>query len=169
MASFGYSFAGLVRDFLRLAPVGHVIITTNPDNPNTYGYRGTWELIQPDNTLRATSPTSATGDLGKYGGSSNTPVVPVPQHSHSASFHGNRMPDHYHYSAESSWNSAYVYSGKGGAGVGNRHGLSGNTSNKYASAGTPTGSITVNNTGTANATIDTRGKYFAVLMWHRTA
>lgn len=159
MASFGYSFAGLVRDFLRLAPVGHVIITTNPDNPNTYGYRGTWELIHPDNTLRATSNKSATNDLGKYGGYSNTPVVPLPAHTHTGNT--NVAGNHTHRQRQG-------YSTAPGA-YAERAQYALNYGASTEAAGNHSHSLHINSSGVSNPTIDTRGTYFAVLMWHRTA
>ncbi|WP_028115877.1 phage tail protein [Ferrimonas senticii] len=60
-------------------PPGHLLITTNSANPATYGYPGTWALIESDVSIR-----SATSGIGEVSGT-NTPTVPVPAHTHSAS------------------------------------------------------------------------------------
>ncbi|MCF7455750.1 hypothetical protein [Vibrio sp. A1-1] len=141
-----------------LFPVGHVIITFNTANPSTYGYPGTWVRMDNDATLYSTTGTPSTTPKG-----TNTPTVPVPAHSHSASFKGNALPAHEHEMLFTNASSGYGDLRYGGADYKN---LTKKTN--AVSAGTPSGTVTVNSTGTSGATLDVRGKRFDVAMWRRT-
>ncbi|MDT8865869.1 hypothetical protein [Vibrio fluvialis] len=147
-----------------LFPVGHSLVTVNPANPTTYGYPGTWELEDGDVSLVSTNTEA---ELGLVSGENN-PVVPVPQHSHGASFKGNALPAHEH-STDTPSNTAL--NSRGGWSNGGATGSSGSQIAKTVpvSAGTPSGTVTVNNSGTANATLDVRGKHKKVYIWTRTA
>ncbi|EGR1951292.1 hypothetical protein D2H50_16885 [Vibrio parahaemolyticus] len=142
-----------------LFPVGHVLITFNNANPSTYGYPGTWTRMDTDTTLYSTTGTPSTTPTG-----TNTPTVPVPAHTHSASFKGNALPAHEHEVPFSSASSGYGDS---------RYGGTDNKANKKlttaVSAGTPSGTVTVNSAGTSGATLDVRGKRYNVAMWRRSA
>lgn len=141
-----------------LFPVGHVIITFNTANPSTYGYPGTWVRMDNDTTLYSTTGTPSTTPKG-----TNTPTVPVPAHSHSASFKGNALPAHEHEMLFTNASSGYGDLRYGGADYKN---LTKKTN--AVSAGTPSGTVTVNSTGTSGATLDVRGRRYDVAMWRRT-
>ncbi|WP_274012016.1 phage tail fiber protein [Vibrio parahaemolyticus] len=142
-----------------LFPVGHVLITFNNANPSTYGYPGTWTRMDTDTTLYSTTGTPSTTPTG-----TNTPTVPVPAHTHSASFKGNALPAHEHEVTFTNATTGYGDSRYGGADYKN---LSKKTS--AVSAGTPSGTVTVNSAGTSGATLDVRGKRYSVAMWRRSA
>lgn len=141
-----------------LFPVGHVIITFNTANPSSYGYPGTWARMDNDTTLYSTTGTPSTTPKG-----TNTPTVPVPAHSHSASFKGNALPKHEHEMVFTNASSGYGDLRYGGADYKNL-----NKKTTAVSAGTPSGTVTVNSTGTSGATLDVRGKRYDVAMWRRT-
>ncbi|EIC9815363.1 hypothetical protein LA020_003059 [Vibrio alginolyticus] len=141
-----------------LFPVGHVIITFNTANPSTYGYPGTWVRMDNDTTLYSTTGTPSTTPKG-----TNNPTVPVPRHSHSASFKGNALPEHEHEMVFTNASSGYGDLRYGGADYKNL-----NKKTTAVSAGTPSGTVTVNSTGTSGATLDVRGKRYDVAMWRRT-
>ncbi|MBY8157114.1 hypothetical protein KW508_03685 [Vibrio fluvialis] len=165
-----------------LFPVGHMLISVNPANPTTYGYPGTWEMEDGDVSLVSTVTEA---ELGLVSGENN-PVVPVPQHNHGATFSGNAVGNHQHLtvynganvgagggSSPTSRNYVTVKSTSGGRDESYTLRAVGNVSNAgLSSAGgahTPSGTVTVNNSGTANATLDVRGKHKKVYIWTRTA
>lgn len=190
-----------------LFPVGHMIISRNPANPADCGYPGTWRREADDFSLISTTNNS---QLGQIAGENN-PVVPVPlhghsasassfnhgtkrtttsgRHSHSADFKGNRMSEHKH-PLPTGGQRGEVGHGRGGtpSGGNNEHGVDDFNMMGYASAGIPTGSvsvgaagdhfhdvvigahghtITVNGTGTSNARLDVRGRCMKVAVWTR--
>ncbi len=140
--------------------VGALYLSLTSENPaDSLGY-GTWELLDADSTL-------IFGSGVDYDGSSsgtNQVEVPVAAHTHGASFVGNKLPNHGH--------TVPLY--KDG---GTDRGISTYRSkNKFkdvattsVSAGTPSGTVTVESAGTAGATIDVRGKRVFVNVWRRTA
>ncbi|WP_198551645.1 phage tail protein [Moritella sp. Urea-trap-13] len=144
-----------------LFPVGHLLITVNVASPNTYGYPGIWVMQGADMTLLS---TKTAGGVNKITGT-NTPAVPVPMHRHTASFSGNQLPNHSHgIDAYGGWNNTtpgYI----SGNIAPNGHSV---VYSKPASAGRPSGSVSVSDTGVANATLDVRGKHLTVYMWLRT-
>ncbi|WP_198551652.1 phage tail protein [Moritella sp. Urea-trap-13] len=145
-----------------LFPVGHLLITVNVANPTTYGYPGVWVMQGADMTLLSTKTASG---VNKITGT-NTPAVPVPRHRHTASFSGNQLPNHSHgIDAYGGWNNltpSYISGNVAPSG----HRV---VNSKPASAGRPSGSVSVSDTGVANATLDVRGKHLTVYMWLRTA
>ena len=142
----------------KMFPVGHLLTTFNTANPSTYGYPGTWEKVANDLTLMFGSTPNKTAS------GTNTPTVPVPLHHHDATFEGDEMEEHGHTVPTNPSNTSG--SGAMTAPV---------TSKSYSqqtskvSAGTPTGKVTIANSGIENATIDVRGKHIVVIGWIRTA
>lgn len=173
-------------------PAGSLYITTNITNPSVLGFPGTWQLVEGDCSLNSVGV--ADPDLGNVTGT-NTPEVPVPQHNHSASFSGLPMATHnhtgttdnnthYHLQGESAfYSSRYGQEDTGAAATdgiyrANTNTIANKTSNNThnhtvtfnpASAGTPSGNVTVSNSGTSGATLNVQGKVLNVLVWLRTA
>ena len=154
-----------------LFPVGHLLISVNAANPSTYGYPGTWVMQGADMTLLSTKTASA---VNKVAGD-NTPLVPVPKHKHSATFNGSELPPHQHIqgAAIRPYPKAHKYGqvagdkrleGTSGGGYYDTHPLTNDVS-----AGTPSGSVSVADSGTTNARLDVRGKHLTVYMWLRAA
>lgn len=153
-----------------LFPAGHLLITVNLANPKTYGYPGTWVMQGADMTLLSTTIASA---VNKVSGD-NTPLVPLPKHKHGATFAGNTLPAHNHVqgAAIRDYPNAHQFGQVGGA---NRiEGTSGGayySNHPYTnavSAGRPSGSVSIADTGATNARLDVRGKHLTVYMWLRT-
>lgn len=149
-----------------LFPVGSVVLRMDATNPSTL-YGGTWSLITGDASLSFGDGSQQSGT--PYG--NNTPAVPVPRHSHSASFKGNALPAHGHSlrraRAYDASGSHLNYNKNTGHGGNDNASVVSNTINA-ASAGTPTGSVTVNASGTSNVTLDVRGARIAINVWQRT-
>ncbi|UTM60487.1 hypothetical protein L4174_023770 (plasmid) [Photobacterium sp. CCB-ST2H9] len=158
----------------KMFPVGHILYTTNKNNPSTYEYPGVWELEEDDLVLISTTDEKK---LGLMEGE-NHPAVPVPKHGHSASAN-----DHYHLYQKTDYLTA---SEVVNAGLAQRavpdNGWSGwvetgrssprtigirihNSSYKTSSA---TGSISINPSGTDKVTLDVRGKRRNAYIWVRT-
>lgn len=146
----------------RLFPVGHVHITVNAANPATYGYPGLWEMQGADMTLLTTRTAS---DVNQVHGT-NTPSVPLLQHSHSAQFSGDRLPAHSH-SQDNRTALVSPNSGNSDPTSGSPSGSRGGTTSGE-SGGTPTGRVSVSNAGVKNATLDVRGKHLTVYVFLRT-
>ena len=145
-----------------LFPVGSVVMRMDAVNPATL-YGGTWQLITGDATITFGNGAAQPGTvLG-----TNTPVVPLPAHSHSAS---------HNLSTSSSGNHAHTIelgAGEDGWGRAEQTGpFQGNYQNTNT-AGDHThsinGNVTVYSAGTAGATIDVRGARIAINIWRRTA
>lgn len=138
-------------------PVGCLLLLVTTADPND-DYPGTWERVDADATLYINQGNAAPGGVT----GNNNPTVPVAQHSHGASFTGNPLPEHSH----------------PGVPARTRVQVGGSTNTLYspyqdgntggASAGTPTGAVTVNNAGTAGATLDVRGQRLLINVWKRT-
>ncbi|EOE0154418.1 hypothetical protein ACJ8S7_005071 [Klebsiella pneumoniae] len=139
-------------------PIGCLLLLVTTANPNG-DYPGTWERVDADATLYINQGNAAPGALT----GNNNPTVPVPRHTHGASFSGNQLPGHSH----------------GDVPARVRVKVGGSTNTLYSpyqdgntnsvSAGTPTGSVTVSESGTVNATIDVRGQRLLVNVWKRTS
>jgi hypothetical protein len=172
-----------------LFPVGHVLITINSSNPSSYGYPGSWEMVEADTTLSA-----VTSNAGVVTGNNN-PVVPLPAHSHSAWTNTVNL-DHQHYvSGHTSGGGGHSHtttpvtlrSGTGSSGTppaGSSASSSANFSQATGAVGDHSHSVEVwsnamnaNQThshtigmeeaGIVGATIDVRGKRFHVYFWQR--
>lgn len=75
----------IAERFEKMFPVGHIITSLNPANPNTYGYNGTWVQIESDTSLVSVVGSS---QLTNTITGSNTKSVPLPAHGHNASSSG---------------------------------------------------------------------------------
>ncbi|MGL5285893.1 MAG: hypothetical protein ACRC8D_07110, partial [Aeromonas sp.] len=169
-------------------PVGHVLVSFNTANPATLGYPGTWTQLDADSGLisSASPSTTATG--------TNTPTVPVPAHDHGV-WINEANTDHRHAVIGDTWDAgahthSYIYQAKIGgklyfdydgtdadvrqvdgvtaeAGAHTHHmdfwsqGMDTNQSHTHTG-----GTAKV---GTEGATLDVRGKRYAVTMWRRSA
>ncbi len=71
-------------------PVGHVLITTNENNPTSYGYPGTWAKINSGYSLQAVD-----SGAGGYSGS-NSQAVPLLAHTHTGASHSHTVDSHSH-------------------------------------------------------------------------
>lgn len=135
--------------------VGAVVLRVDNVNPSTI-YGGSWELLQGDAAIRL-------GD-GKIVNTTvkgnNNPIVPVPHHTHAASFVGNALPPHSH-------SQAFSDDYKGVANIVRGAGNNGSFSTGSVSAGTPSGTVSVSATGTSNATLDVRGAFITINVWKR--
>ena len=143
----------------KMFPVGTVVFRMDNKNPATI-YGGTWSLITGDATITFGNGAAQTGGVT----GSNDVAVPLPAHTHNATFVGDRLPDHRHDNgiygeSEGTTNrrSPAVYKNDGILYTG------------YASAGTPSGSVTVSSAGVSNPTINVRGARIAINVWQRTA
>ena len=145
-----------------LFPVGSVVMRMDAVNPATL-YGGTWQLITGDATITFGNGSDQTGNAS----GNNNPGVPLPQHSHGTShnLYARAVGDHSH----------------GGVPLRTRVEVGGKTGTLYSvyQDGTTSpagghghnidGSVSVNNAGTANPTIDVRGARIAINVWRRTA
>ena len=148
-------------------------------NPATHLLYGTWVQVEADITLR-----SATSDGTTVSGD-NTPTVPLPQHNHTATnssdgahnhtFSGTTGSDTHHHDINSSVDAAgATMVANGGTSPEGTVPTLDNTHN-HTFSGTTNGvidhthTITVDNEGTAGATLDVRGRHLNVVMWKRTA
>lgn len=141
----------------RMFPVGHYLFTRNPANPSTYGYPGTWVMEEDDASVHTTTNS---GLVGKITGS-NTPVVPLPRHGHEAVV----APDGKHKHDLKYESSKFV----------ERQGPNFSATRPW---GTPEGeteeagqhihAVTIRENGTANATLDVRGRRLMLYVWERT-
>lgn len=143
--------------------VGDLYVTQSTDAPSTR-FGGTWVLLSAEsNVIAGTSSTvNAAGSTTTSG--SNTPTVPTPQHTHSATFSGNALPSHSHGDVPYLTNDT-----DRGSGNSSYFSLDNKGSTQAVSAGTPSGSVTVANAGTSGATLDVRGKRIYFYHWLKTA
>ncbi|SMB82392.1 Phage tail fibre repeat-containing protein [Pasteurella testudinis DSM 23072] len=162
----------------RLFPVGHLLLTVNAANPSTYGYPGTWTLLAGDVALYSANSGQATKNIT----GSNTPAVPIPQHSHTATIantdlgtkHTNSTGAHTHTGDQWAGNSGHS-GGQGTYGTYNNgwklpiYINSAGAHTHSVAVGAHSHSVTINNTGTSGATINVMGRHIKVYMWFRTA
>ncbi len=112
-------------------PLGYMLITRNPRNPNTYGYPGKWRREQDDFSLISTTNNSKLGEMR----GENNPTLPVVEHHHSAQIESTDLGtkksassgDHTHSaSSESAGAHVHTYSDMGrGQNYGGQHGHQG--------------------------------------------
>lgn len=147
--------------------VGTVVLRMDDVNPSTI-YGGTWELVRSDGYL-------AFGDGSVQSGvptGNNMVSVPLLAHSHTASFSGNALPNHSHLTyANGSDSDQHPGGGNYISGSSFWHGKSSHSgqSTQAVSAGTPTGSVSVNTTGQSDAKMDVRGERLYINVWKRIA
>jgi hypothetical protein len=148
-------------------PVGSIYLSTVATNPNTLFGFGTWVAYGQG---RMPISVDATYLAGTTGGSATTTLITanLPSHSHSATFTGTALGTHDHYVGSNDSTAGY------GGDAGNREFVqnynAGNGPATYTnpiSAGTPSGSVSVGNTGSGTAAT-TISPYIAVYMWNRT-
>lgn len=149
----------MANAILNSMPIGSITFRMDAQNPSTI-YGGSWKLITGDATVAFGNGSVQT--LTPIG--NNTPVVPIPQHTHTAKFVGNKLPNHSH-SLPNGYN-ANANSGTNAFQGASTYSNSTRTSSSV-SAGTPTGTVTVSNTGTANAKLDVRGARILLNVWQR--
>ena len=168
----------------RLFPVGHILITTNPANPKTYGYSGTWVLLDDDISLVSTKTASAANKIT----GTNTPAVPLPAHGHTATaagvnLNGNFISDstgvHSHAQTVYTANDLNNDFGHYPVGTDDIYGRyksairvdddGAHTHHTQVNFGTHAHGVAVHSSGTANAVIDVRGRHLSVYMYTRTA
>lgn len=158
--------------------VGSVVFRMDDVNPSTI-YGGTWQLIDGDATIRFGDGSIQTGAIE---GDSNNPLVPLPAHDHSMT---------HNHSGSTSSNGSHYHGGwaeGGSAGPfgrdtrygGGKMGSSATDYDNYigktSTEGAHTHSLNINNysgntglRGTADATLDTRGKYVTINVWKRVS
>lgn len=137
--------------------VGNIIFRDDAIDPATLYPGTTWALLSGDACIALATANNA----GTMSGS-NTPVVPLPEHAHSAvSDQGG-----YHTHAIYTYMPAGVKRADGGGGedVPRVNGL-GNVATD--TNGAHSHSITINNAGIASATIDVRGQRKYLCAWKR--
>lgn len=157
------SLPGKVNDIVnKMFPIGTVVLRMDDKNPaNIYG--GTWSLVTADASLSFGNGGNQSGV--PYG--NNNPSVPLPAHSHGAS-HNITINDagrHSHggvparRSVEIGGSADTLYSvyedGRTWDDGLHSHGV--------------IGGISIQSSGTNNATIDVRGARIAINVWRRTA
>ena len=146
-----------------LHPVGSIYTATVATNPATLLGFGTWVAFGAGRVL--------IGDGGGYtagatGGSANSVLI---GHAHGASFSGSALAGHQHttplppyWSAGGSggvnFTSGAAVAGSGYSGV-----------SDSVSAGTPSGTVTVNSAGSGSGVNENLQPYIVVYMWNRTA
>ena len=146
----------------KIFPVGSVTLRMDAINPASI-YGGSWSLIYTaDSDIKLGDGSNQNG----VASGNNSPAVPLKNHNHTATFSGNALPTHTHGLPSNSNDQTadgYVADSDGGG--------TPRTANTGAtSAGTPSGSVTVNTTGDgATPTLDVRGKGVAINVWQRTA
>lgn len=141
-------------------PLGSYLIRDT--NPGDNGYPGVWSKVGAQTVL--STGIGDDSDLGTTTGE-NSPNVPLPEHRHSASFRGNALPGHAH-------DILQRFAGSPGVSVnwmaGDNGGIIPKIKSDSVSAGTPSGNVSVNSSGEANATINVQGKREIVNIWKRT-
>lgn len=146
----------MIRIFDLMFPVNHILITFNYDNPISYGYMGTWELLEPDAVLMSSNTVSQISAIG-----SNLVDVPLLKHTHGAVL--SESGSHTHNTRSTT--------GTGASGIANQSRYS------YVSlvdeevsntSGTHTHNLTIGSSGDEGAKLDVSGKRYKVAMWVRT-
>ena len=149
-------------------PVGSIYMSTVATNPNTLFGFGTWVTYGSGRVLISQDGTYTAGSTG---GSATTTLIEanLPSHTHSATFTGTALGTHDHYVGSNDSTAGY------GSDAGNREFVqnynAGNGPATYTnpiSAGTPSGSVSVSNTGSGTS-FSNLPPYVAVYMWNRTA
>jgi len=145
-------------------PVGSIYMSTVATNPNTLFGFGTWVTYGPGRMLISQDGTYTAGSTG---GSATTTLIEanLPSHTHSATFTGNALPTHNHQiggrdstaNEGSDPNSEFVRDFPSTQ----------NPTTSSVSAGTPSGSVSVGNTGSGTS-FSNLPPYIAVYMWNRT-
>jgi microcystin-dependent protein len=148
-------------------PVGSIYMSTVSTNPNTLFGFGTWVTYGSGRVLISQDGTYTAGSTG---GSATTTLIEanLPSHTHSATFTGTALGTHDHYVGSNDSTAGY------GGDAGNREFVqnynAGNGPATYTnpiSAGTPSGSVSVGNTGSGTS-FSNLPPYIAVYMWNRT-
>jgi hypothetical protein len=164
IATTAFVTAGLVAAY----PIGSIYMSTVATNPGTLFGFGTWSAYGQG---RMPISANSTYTAGSTGGSATTTLATtnLPSHNHTATFTGTALGTHDHYVGSNDSTAGY------GGDAGNREFVqnynAGNGPATYTnpiSAGTPSGSVSVGNTGSGTA-FDTISPYIAVYMWTRTA
>ena len=145
-------------------PVGSIYMSTVATNPNTLFGFGTWVTYGSGRVLISQDGTYTAGSTG---GSATTTLIEanLPSHTHSATFTGNALPTHNHQiggrdstaNEGSDPNSEFVRDFPSTQ----------NPTTSSVSAGTPSGSVSVGNTGSGTS-FSNLPPYIAVYMWNRT-
>jgi microcystin-dependent protein len=148
-------------------PVGSIYMSTVATNPNTLFGFGTWVTYGSGRVLISQDGTYTAGSTG---GSATTTLIEanLPSHTHSATFTGTALGTHQHYvgSQDSTANQGsdpsqeFVRNYNEGTGP--------KAYTDPVSAGTPSGSVSVGNTGSGTS-FSNLPPYIAVYMWNRTA
>lgn len=156
---------GLAQSIKDAHPIGSLELRADNVNPASVYPGTTWTLIVGDYSLHL-----GDGNNGGTATGSNTPAVPLPQHTHSASVSISSGGSHSH----------TIYMGGGSDGprkalsVDSDHGEGNSYIGTYDStqpggAHTHTGTASIANTGTANATLDVRGARIFINVWKRVS
>lgn len=141
-------------------PVGAALLLFTNQDPNA-DYPGTWALVTGDASLALGDGSNNVGSIA----GSNTPVVPLLEHSHTASFTGSPLPGHSHTFSVNWLNTSQQQAGAGLGGP--TFALNQGTSS--VSAGTPAGSVAIGNAGAAGVTLNVRGAQIKVNVWKRVS
>jgi hypothetical protein len=148
-------------------PVGSIYMSTVSTDPATLFGFGTWVAFGAGRVLISQNGTYTAGSTG---GSATTTLIEanLPSHTHSATFTGTALGTHDHYVGSNDSTAGY------GGDAGNREFVqnynAGNGPATYTnpiSAGTPSGSVSVGNTGSGTS-FSNLPPYIAVYMWNRT-
>ncbi|QVJ07752.1 tail fiber protein [Vibrio phage vB_ValP_VA-RY-3] len=147
-----------------LFPVGSVVLRMDDVNPATI-YGGTWQLIDGDAYLTFGNGSILTGDV--VGSNERSVDVPLPLHDHEATFTGDKLPDHEHSMPTEPDGSG----GNGSISTGPHQPISNKFKTNATSAGTPSGTVTVQNAGVSDAKINFNVKPASIHInvWERTA
>lgn len=139
--------------------VGAVVLRFDDLDVNQI-YHGTWVRVTGDASLCLGDGSNSVGSI--FG--ENEVVVPVPEHTHGASFSGNPLPAHTH----SGVYGGFTFKMADGGGPNNVPYGGGYTSTGATSAGTPSGTVTINNAGTKDVKMNVRGAQIKVNVWKCT-
>jgi hypothetical protein len=160
IATTAFVTAGLAAAY----PVGSIYMSTVSTNPATLFGFGTWVTYGSGRVLISQDVTYTAGSTG---GSATTTLIEanLPSHTHSATFTGNALPTHNHQiggrdstaNEGGDPNSEFVRDFPSVQ----------NPTTSSVSAGTPSGSVSVGNTGSGTS-FSNLPPYIAVYMWNRT-
>lgn len=156
----------------KLYPIGSVVLRMDNINPSTI-YGGTWALITGDASLTFGNGQAQNGALS----GDNTPVVPLPKHTHGASFTNGRTSGGHHSHGLGYTSGPYGNWIRWNGGTGAKGVFS--SGSEYATQPVSTegsdhshgvsGTVNISNAGTAGAKINVRGARIAINVWRRTA
>lgn len=143
----------------KLFPVGSVVLRMDNVNPGDL-YGGTWNLIEGDAFLTFGNGLGQGGNI--IGSNDRSLNVPLPKHSHDATFVGEEMTPHKHLLP-------YKPTGSGGGGTGPDVRGSSGLETEEASAGTPEGKVTIKEAGvdSAKLTFDVKPARIAINVWEK--